>query len=138
MALKKFVMVKFLNDTMVDPPISEVRQSGQMLFLVCILVLPCLFFSGQNFLRRMPAQIGPMLHRLQQHMLAGVGELLASLPAGSPAATVFCFCLILTVVWVLQKRPSQGHHSFEGDLAVQRGTFFWAVSATFTLTNIAS
>uniref|UniRef100_A0A669PIE1 Palmitoyl-protein thioesterase 1 n=1 Tax=Phasianus colchicus TaxID=9054 RepID=A0A669PIE1_PHACC len=34
MALKKFVMVKFLNDTMVDPPISEVRQSGQMLFLV--------------------------------------------------------------------------------------------------------
>uniref|UniRef100_A0A8C6ZG18 Palmitoyl-protein thioesterase 1 n=1 Tax=Nothoprocta perdicaria TaxID=30464 RepID=A0A8C6ZG18_NOTPE len=26
MALKKFVMVKFLNDTMVDPPISEVRQ----------------------------------------------------------------------------------------------------------------
>uniref|UniRef100_A0A8C9FYN6 Palmitoyl-protein thioesterase 1 n=1 Tax=Pavo cristatus TaxID=9049 RepID=A0A8C9FYN6_PAVCR len=52
MALKKFVMVKFLNDTMVDPPISEVRQSGQMLVL----------------------------------------------------------------------RPSQGHHSFEGDLAVQRGS----------------
>lgn len=29
MALKKFVMVKFLNDTMVDPPISEVRQPGR-------------------------------------------------------------------------------------------------------------
>lgn len=30
-ALKKFVMVKFLNDTMVDPPISEVRKAGQLL-----------------------------------------------------------------------------------------------------------
>lgn len=33
MALKKFVMVKFLNDTMVDPPISEVRKAGQVLGL---------------------------------------------------------------------------------------------------------
>lgn len=38
MALKKFVMVKFLNDTMVDPPISEVRNAGQR------LGLPCLWF----------------------------------------------------------------------------------------------
>lgn len=39
MALKKFVMVKFLNDTMVDPPISEVRQAGQDLLLGGVLVL---------------------------------------------------------------------------------------------------
>uniref|UniRef100_A0A8B9SNX7 Palmitoyl-protein thioesterase 1 n=1 Tax=Anas platyrhynchos TaxID=8839 RepID=A0A8B9SNX7_ANAPL len=32
MALKRFVMVKFLNDTMVDPPISEVRQQGRGCF----------------------------------------------------------------------------------------------------------
>lgn len=38
MALKKFVMVKFLNDTMVDPPISEVGKAGQL------LGLPCLWF----------------------------------------------------------------------------------------------
>lgn len=30
---------------------------------------------------------------------------------------------ILTVVWVLQKRPSQGDHPAEGDLAVHRGMF---------------
>uniref|UniRef100_A0A8V0YR47 Palmitoyl-protein thioesterase 1 n=1 Tax=Gallus gallus TaxID=9031 RepID=A0A8V0YR47_CHICK len=40
MALKKFVMVKFLNDTMVDPPISEDRlglqqmdKAGKLVFL---------------------------------------------------------------------------------------------------------
>lgn len=44
MALKKFVMVKFLNDTMVDPPISEVRRAlllgaaSDLLVLVCPLV----------------------------------------------------------------------------------------------------
>lgn len=43
MALKKFVMVKFLNDTMVDPPISEVRQAGRVLLLSGVLVLACSF-----------------------------------------------------------------------------------------------
>lgn len=40
MALKKFVMVKFLNDTMVDPPISEVRQGGCFwVFLQCSVLV---------------------------------------------------------------------------------------------------
>lgn len=51
MALKKFVMVKFLNDTMVDPPISEVRKAGAgfgaSLFLVCPLVAELEVAEGQ-------------------------------------------------------------------------------------------
>lgn len=64
MALKKFVMVKFLNDTMVDPPISEVRSFCW--HFGSSLLVSGLFFGGQNFLRRMSAQIGLMLHCLQQ------------------------------------------------------------------------
>lgn len=41
MALKRFVMVKFLNDTMVDPPISEVRQQGRGAAFGRVLVLAC-------------------------------------------------------------------------------------------------
>lgn len=146
MALKKFVMVKFLNDTMVDPPISEVRQSGQMLFLVGILVLPCLFLvclligllqlsEKDECTNRPDAALSAAAHLWQELVNKPLG--LLGVPQQLFFVGLFLF-LILTVVWVLQKRPSQGHHSFEGDLAVQRGTLCWGVSATFPLKNIVS
>lgn len=79
MALKRFVMVKFLNDTMVDPPISEVRQQGggcfQAGFGSCLLssALP---FSGRALRGRLSAEEARK----------------SVLPSGSPLVTVsLCF-----------------------------------------------
>lgn len=86
MALKKFVMVKFLNDTMVDPPISEVRQAGQVL-LVWFLLVPCLSFGGEDqaeHKHRPDTALSAAAH-LQQELVKGC------LSPGSPSATMPLF-----------------------------------------------
>lgn len=116
MALKKFVMVKFLNDTMVDPPISEVRKAGAgfgaSLFLVCPLVAELEVAEGQA---------GPDKHRPGTALppAGAAGSLLRSWEPSAAVPLVF----LLVVVWVLQKWPSQGDHPAAGDLTVQRGEF---------------
>lgn len=114
MALKRFVMVKFLNDTMVDPPISEVRQQGrgclQAGFGSCLLssALP---FGGRALRGRLSAE------EARKSVLLSVSPLV-TVPLCSPL-------FLLAVVWVLQKWPSQGDDPAEGDAAVHRGRFCW-------------
>lgn len=122
MALKKFVMVKFLNDTMVDPPISEVRKAGQGLGLHCLWFV--LWWQNWRLQRgRLGTNRGLTLPCLQQELLG------ACLAPGSPSTAVPSFFYPLyAVVWVLQKWPSQGDHPTAGDLAVQRGEF-WGMGA---------
>jgi len=91
MALKKFVMVKFLNDTMVDPPISEVRQAGQVLLLGGVLVLACWFLvcplveELEVSEEQAEHKQGLILHCLQRKL----GK--SCLSPGSPSATVSLF-----------------------------------------------
>lgn len=138
MALKKFVMVKFLNDTMVDPPISEVRPAGWVLLLGGVLVLACLFLVCPLVAElEIGEEQAEHKHRPDTALSpAEAGEsLLISWELFSNCFLVF----ILTVVWVLQKRPSQGDCPAEGDLAVHRGTSFcWGLRGFCCFHSIAS
>lgn len=117
MALKKFVMVKFLNDTMVDPPISEVRQGGCFWVLLQCLVLVCSLMAEPEV-----AEAEPNHRPDTAGSPAGAGE--SPLISWKPFSNRV-LVLIPTVVWVLQKWPSQGDHPAEGDLAVHRGVCCW-------------
>lgn len=132
MALKKFVMVKFLNDTMVDPPISEVRQAGWVLLLGGVLVLACLFLVCP-LVAELEVSKEHAEHKHRPDTALSPAEASESLLISCEPFSNSFFVFILTVVWVLQKRPSQGDHPAEGDLAVHRGMFCWGVSAVSSL-----
>lgn len=142
MALKKFVMVKFLNDTMVDPPISEVRQAGRVLLLGGVLVLACSFL-----VRLLAAELevgeeqAEHKHRPDTALSAAACLRQKLVKAHFMSWEPFSNCFlvfILTVVWVLQKRPSEGDHPAEGDLAVHRGTFSWGLRGFCCFHSIVS
>lgn len=122
MALKKFVMVKFLNDTMVDPPISEVRRPGAgaafgRRFASGLLVSVCPLAAELGAAEEQPE------HKHGPDAAPSPAETGENLFISQEPFSNYVFCFILTVVWVLQKRPSQGDHPAAGDLAVQGGTF---------------